>query len=256
MSISIFASTAAVLFSLLLPAQAQPEPARGPVIVELFTSEGCSSCPPADALLAKLDQERSAKGPEVLILGEHVDYWNELGWKDRFSSSAYSRRQRQYVSRFRLNSAYTPQAVIDGRYQLVGNDESMVREKIAAAAATAKDAVIRLSWKNGKLGIDVESPGKSAEILLAVTENGLSTSVSRGENGGRTLRHSGVVRELRTVGSLKSGRFSSLVPISPGRDWTQENLRIVVFAQKPDSGEIIGAAGIDFAPNTAVAVVR
>lgn len=223
-----------------------------PILVELFTSEACSSCPPADALLAKLDQMRREGGPGVLVLGEHVDYWNHLGWKDRFSSAQFSRRQSLYARHFALDSVYTPQMVIDGRYEIVGNDEAGVRQKISLAAQKQKEVGIALSWKGSVLILDARGTDTSAaDLFVAITENGLSTSVARGENGGRTLRHNGVVRELRRVGSLSHGELSTAIALQCRPDWKTKNLRIIAFAQNPVSGEITGAAGLDFTSTTA-----
>lgn len=243
---------AMALFLLWIPrVHAASDSISNPVVVELFTAEGCSSCPPADALLAKLDQMRDA-GPPVLILGEHVDYWNHLGWKDRFSSADFTRRQRLYASHFGLNSVYTPQMVIDGRYQIVGNDEADVRQTISLAAQEARKVAVVLSWKSSALMVEARGTDASpADVFIAITENGLSTSVARGENGGRTLRHSGVVRELRRLGSLSHGEFSATVPLKVKADWKTENLRAIVFAQNPASEEITGAAALDFSSTNA-----
>jgi hypothetical protein len=224
-------------------------PKAGPIVVELFTSEGCSSCPPADALLSKLRQAGTIDGAEVLILGEHVDYWNHLGWTDRFSSAAFSERQNEYARRFDLNSAYTPQMVIDGHAELVGNDEGGVHRQIALAARSIKPAQIKLSWNaDGKLHVDIDGTSETdGKVLLAITEDGLSTQVGRGENGGRLLQHNGVVRELREIGSVHKGRFSSTMKASLQADWKPENLRAVVFVQKPGHGDVIGAASLAYA---------
>ena len=188
-----YANVAATL-ALALPAGTSlaVTPPAAPIVVELFTSEGCSSCPPADALLAKLRQAETAEGAEVLILGQHVDYWNHLGWTDRFSSAAFTQRQAEYARRFALNSSYTPQMVIDGRAELVGNDEGGVRRQLALAARSPKPARIKLSWnRDGQLQVNVEgTEERDGKVMLAITEDGLSTRVGGGENG--TLqRHRG-----------------------------------------------------------------
>jgi hypothetical protein len=214
----------------------------------LFTSEGCSSCPPADALLSKLGQSGAIEGAEVLILGEHVDYWNHLGWADRFSLAGVSQRQGEYAHRFKLDSSYTPQMVIDGHAELVGNDESGVRRQLTLAAHARKLAKVKLSWnKDDQLQVEIDGTSEgNGQVLLAITEDGLSTQVGKGENGGRTLRHSGVVRELREIGSLRQGQFSAAVKTAPHPDWKSENLRAVVFVQKPGHGDIIGAASVAY----------
>lgn len=222
--------------------------AATPVVVELFTSEGCSSCPPADALLSKLHQSGTVEGAEVLILGEHVDYWNHLGWSDRFSSAGFTQRQGEYARRFDLDSSYTPQMVIDGRTELVGNDERGVRRQLALAAHAPKPAQVKLSWNGDSLlQVDVNTAnGDDEKVLLAITEDGLSTQVGNGENGGRTLRHSGVVRELREVGQVHHGQFASVVKAARHPDWKSENLRAVVFVQKSGHGDITGAASLAY----------
>jgi hypothetical protein len=211
----------AIAVTLLTAASLGATPPAGPILVELFTSEGCSSCPPADALLSKLGQSGAIEGAEVLILGEHVDYWNHLGWADRFSSAGFSQRQGEYAHRFKLDSSYTPQMVIDGHAELVGNDESGVRRQLTLAAHARKPAKVKLSWnKDDQLQVEIDGTSEgNGQVLLAITEDGLSTQVGKGENGGRTLRHSGVVRELREIGSLRQGQFSAAVKIAPHPDW-------------------------------------
>jgi hypothetical protein len=221
---------------------------RTPVVVELFTSEGCSSCPPADALLGKLSQPGMVKGAEVFVLGEHVDYWNHLGWTDRFSSSAFTERQNGYAKRFHLDSPYTPQMVIDGHFETVGSEAASVQREIQLAAQNAKPASITLAWtgKNA-LHVTVEGAGDQASaVLLAVTEDGLVTKVAKGENGGRVLRHSGVVRELRQLGKTSHGTFAGTATVSPAATWKPRDLRIIVFVQRPGNGDIVGAAAANF----------
>ncbi len=219
-----------------------------PVVVELFTSEGCSSCPAADAILSKLRSEGTVDGAEVLILGEHVDYWNSPGWSDGFSSAALTQRQADYAGRFDLNSSYTPQMVIDGHVELVGNGESAVRRQLALAAHSSKPAQVSLNWgTDRRLQVHVEGANEvSGKVLLAITEDGLSSKVGGGENGGRVLRHSGVVRDLREIGSLKQGKFSETVKPVRQSDWKIENLRAIVFVQKPGHGDVLGAASLGY----------
>jgi hypothetical protein len=221
---------------------------RNPVVVELFTSEGCSSCPPADALLAKLNEQGVVNGAEVLALGEHVDYWNHLGWTDGFSSPAFTQRQESYARRFGLGSAYTPQMVIDGRFEAVGNDPGLVEREISRAARLAKTATVTLSWTGGNaVQVAVEGAGgEPSAVLLAVTEDSLTSSVARGENGGRTLRHNAVVRELSNLGNTSAGVFRSTVPLTLPASWKAPDLRVVVFVQRPGNREIVGAASVKY----------
>ena len=221
--------------------------AQTPVVVDLFTSEGCSSCPPADAELLKLSQQRTLGGAELILLGEHVDYWNYIGWTDRFSSAQFSQRQSDYGNALH-SSVYTPQMVIDGSVQFVGNDASEVQRSIAAAAKAAKLAQVALRWEgNNRLHVSVQSPAQSRiKVLLAITEDGLSTSVQAGENGGRTLHHAAVVRQLRELGQADKGAFEADVDVAPRSDWNAANLKLAVLAQDVATLKILGAATVAY----------
>jgi len=226
-----------------------------PVLVELFTSEGCSSCPPADALLARLDTQQPVAGAHIIILEQHVDYWDDLGWRDPFASRAATDRQKDYA--FALNAdVYTPQMVIDGQKELLGSDESAARRSIAAAAAPAK-VFVRLAWAGDatadsrvlRINAAKSSSAKTADVFLAVTESHLHSDVRRGENAGRGLEHDGVVRQLVRVGRTNAGpenAFDSQTSVKLGKDWKRENLRVVVFLQDPHSRRILGSAEIPF----------
>lgn len=219
--------------------------AENAVVVELFTSEGCSSCPPADALLTQLSGKQGPNGAELIVLGEHVDYWNHSGWTDRFSSPQFTQRQQGYARRFGLASPYTPQMVIDGQRQLVGNDASGVAREITEASKQAKPAKIDLTkLANGSFEVTVRAEGHRGKVVLAVTEDGLSSQVRAGENDGRTLRHAGVVRELRTLGSLSNGSFDAKVEVPVKREWAPANLKLIVFVHQNDLGPILGACSI------------
>ncbi len=228
------------------PAGGDPSSAPTPVLVELFTSEGCSSCPPADQLLIELDQSQGAGGAEIIALGEHVDYWDHLGWRDRFSSAQFSRRQNDYAARFRLDSVYTPQMVLDGKYEFVGNDAGKVRQALADAGRSRKPSRVALQREGeNSLSVRVENAGKaSPEVLLAITESGLSTKVGGGENGGRTVRHTAVVRRLQLLGKTKDGSFNTQARLETDAGWRRENLKAVVFVQDAGSREILGAAAV------------
>src|SRR5271166_2989429 len=199
--------------------------AENPVVIELFTSEGCSSCPPADALLVDLSRKGPPSGAKLILLGEHVDYWNYIGWTDRFSSPAFSERQSSYARHLHLASVYTPQMVIDGHLQLVGNGAAEVYRNVSLAAAEPKPAQVSLQWESPqKLKIAVRTPAnQSPRILLAITEDGLSTSVGGGENGGRTLQHAAVVRQLRELGTAANGQFETNVDVDLHSDWNPAN---------------------------------
>lgn len=213
--------------------------AQTPVVVELFTSEGCSSCPPADALLMKLSQQG---GTDLVLLGEHVDYWNYIGWTDRFSSSQFSKRQSDYAHALN-SSVYTPQMVVDGSTQFVGGDASETQRAIASEAKQPKPAQVTLHWEGAnRLHVAVQSPAdENGNVLLAITEDGLSTSVEAGENGGRTLHHAAVVRQLRKLGDVEKGAFNANVDIAPKSDWNPAKLKVAVLVQDPATMKILGA---------------
>ena len=215
------------------------------VVAELFTSEGCSSCPPADALLGHLRQDLAQQGIEVIPLGFHVDYWNSLGWQDRFSSADYSRRQEQYAQSLRVDGPYTPEMVVDGAVEFVGNDAGHAQQTIREAASQPEVATVKISSAaTDQLAVQVKAPAfaKDAQIVLAITEDNLTTQVGSGENGGRTLHHAAVVRELRQLGRLREGSFEVTVPLKMDKDWKRADLRAVVFVQEGPSGKILGAA--------------
>ncbi len=231
-------------------AQAAPAPAEGrmPVIVELFTSEGCSSCPPADALLSRFTKTQPVAGADVIALGEHVDYWDHGGWADRFSSPRFSARQSDYSRAFRKDTVYTPQMIVDGQTQFVGSDEDEARAAIARAARQSK-AQVSLARAGDTLSVRVDhlpasAKNDPAEVLLAITEGGLSSSVGGGENAGRRLGHSAVVRQLTPLGMVSGNVFTASSPVNPPSVWRRENLSAVVFVQERGSRRIIGAAEV------------
>ena len=233
---------------------------RGPVVVELFTSEGCSSCPPAESLLRKIDEAHSVGNVQVIALEEHVDYWDDLGWQDPYSSHEWTVRQQRYADNFRQGSVYTPQMVVDGRAEFVGSRESQARRTIEEMAGKEKAEVTvreaktsdgrdRVSVRVGKLpaGTGDDSP----EVWLAITETGLHTAVTRGENAGEDLHHAAVVRTLRKLGTAdvknQENSFAGDANISLDKGWQRGNLRAVVFVQEKKSQQIMGAAEVKIA---------
>jgi hypothetical protein len=219
-----------------------------PVLVELFTSEGCSSCPPADDVLARLDREQPVSGVEVIALSEHVDYWDHLGWRDRFSSALFSQRQDVYGKVFRLESVYTPQIVVDGQIDVLGSDWGAANRAIRKAAQ-APGAAVRMSVNGDTVSYQITQLPKGtrpADILLAITESDLETSVGAGENGGRRLRHTGVVRSLTTAGhpDAKNETYSGETRVKLNPQWNRANLKFVLFVQEHDTRHVLGAAVI------------
>jgi hypothetical protein len=210
-----------------------------PVLVELFTSEGCSSCPPADALLEKLDRAQSVPGAQVIALSEHVDYWNHIGWADPYSSPAFSARQELYARRFRTNGPYTPQMVVDGRWEFVGSDARAAESAIRSAAGQPKVA-IRIGKGNGSSLVEVDrlpaGKARKANVYVAYAADAGVQDVLRGENKGRRLHHVAIVKDLRQAGTVDDrSAFKAQFP------WDGDG-RMIVFVQEPGNGAILGAA--------------
>lgn len=234
------------------------EDGRVPVVVELFTSEGCSSCPPADDLLARLERTQPVPNARVIALEEHVDYWNQLGWNDRFSNSLFRGRQNDYARFFRTDSIYTPQMIVNGQAEFVGDDSSRAHQEIARAAV---DPAFQIRLKPDRspghpelteLAVHLKNIRRGrvepSSIYLAVTESRLFSNVAAGENAGRQLSHAAVVRSFGVIGKWdpKGVNEVELLPTLkiPG-DWKRENLRFVVFVQEKNSQRITGAAVAD-----------
>jgi hypothetical protein len=223
------------------------------VVVELFTSEGCSSCPPADALLKELSEQQKVEGVQIVALEEHVDYWNHLGWKDPYSAAEFSQRQSDYAHMFGTDGVYTPQMVVDGQTEFVGSRSLAEREAIQNAANQPKAEIALVGGEHSspdKTAYEVQikslggiSARGETELWIAVTEKGLQTDVKAGENSGETLKHAAVVRSLRKIDTLRdpAGYTLQIHPaIDPG--WKKENLAVVAFLAEKSSHKIIGAA--------------
>lgn len=216
---------------------------RVPVLAELFTSEGCSSCPPADALLMKLDRAQPVAGAQIIVLSEHVDYWNSDGWNDPFSSAQFTARQRTYAHSLVADS-YTPQMLIDGRTEVLGNDEKAIQSAVAKAAKRSKLQVTIVSAKRegneAVVNIAVgAAPGKG-EVWIAIADDRDQSNVQRGENKGRTLNHVAVVRSLNKAGTVtkSAGLEKTLhVPLAA----QTEGMRVVVFVAE-SGGPVMGSA--------------
>jgi hypothetical protein len=231
---------------------------RRPVLVELFTSEGCSSCPPADELLMQLDQAQPIADAEVIALSEHVDYWNHLGWADPFSSAQFSERQSLYANVFRRDDVYTPQMVVDGSEEFVGSNVSRARENIEAATRAPKARITLAVAPEAKaasndvpLAVRIENvpeitKGDEAEVVLAISESGLRSAVARGENSGRRLSHTAVARRLATIGSINAEQSAFTMTAIAHLDgkWQRNHLKAIVFVQERRSRRVLGAAAM------------
>lgn len=225
-----------------------------PVLVELFTSEGCSTCPPADEFLAKLNRDQPLSGITVIGIEEHVDYWNRQGWTDPYSSPEWTARQVAYVDQLKGDSAYTPQTIVDGHSSVIGVREGDLVQAIQQSAQQPRldiDATMDLSAEAGTLTTNVRA-GKlpstaddTVEIWLAITEKHLAQNVTHGENAGRELRHSAVLRSLRKLGVAKGKghiSFEGSPHTKLNREWKSQNIEAVVFAQEKKSKRILGVA--------------
>jgi hypothetical protein len=217
-----------------------------PVVVELFTSEGCSSCPPADRLLADLVKTQPVPGALVIGLSEHVDYWDNLGWKDPFSSALFTRRQSGYATLAGHGDVYTPQMVMNGGEAVVGSDREAAVAAIGRAAAKPAPIAIALTWNDtGHVETVIAAHAASSveQVYLAVTEDGLASSVKSGENAGHTLDHTGVTRRLIRLGALKAdGSFHDTRQIELDAAWRKPQLHFVAFVQRGESGGIVASA--------------
>jgi hypothetical protein len=226
--------------------------ATTPVLVELFTSEGCSSCPPADALLQRMDASQPEPGVQLVVLSEHVDYWDHDGWKDPYSSALATERQSDYVRALGLQNPYTPQLIVDGAAEMHANGGAQISQVLQKAAAAAK-----VSVRLGSVTVDAGSPAilrahieingdsakRNADVYLAIAVDHAESQVLRGENAGRHLTHVAVVQELRRVGKLEKGKsFNQDVQMKLKSGTDSKNIRVIAFVQEPGPGRVLGAA--------------
>jgi hypothetical protein len=221
-----------------------------PVVLELFTSQGCSDCPPADALLSELGS--STKG--VIPLAYHVDYWNHLGWSDSFSSRDFSQRQSDYARAMNLAEQYTPQMVVGGASQFVGSDAGSIARAINAAHSTPAPGHVNLHTSlDGKsprslqiklkAQLDAASTSGSYVVMVAVYENGLITKIGAGENGGREITYDYTVRKLVPAFELEGAQaVEKVVSINLDPSWSANHLGAAAFIQNTSSLKIIGGA--------------
>jgi hypothetical protein len=227
-----------------------------PILVELFTSEGCSSCPPADALLMKIDQLPAEQTKaKVIVLSEHVDYWNHDGWKDVYSSSFYTERQQDYEKKFGVRDAYTPQMVVDGAAQMNGSDARAVADALQAAKTKMKIGVqvsqVQVEGKAVRAhvvveGLPADAKAGKADVIVALALDHAKSHVSGGENKGRDIEHVSVAEAMEKVGTVEKGRgFERDVVVKTKAGIDAENLRVIAFAQVSDEGAVVGAAMVN-----------
>ncbi|MDB5130181.1 thioredoxin family protein [Mucilaginibacter sp.] len=222
---------------------------KGFAVLELFTSEGCSSCPPADELLAKIQKE--AQGKDIYLLAYHVDYWDRLGWKDVFSNAEYSKRQEQYGRWFNLSQIYTPQLIVNGKAEFVGSNEAAIRNAISDQLSTKANVnlVLHAQPDGGGLKVHYQASNivKGSNLLIAVVQKNAQSKVERGENAGNTLSHVQIVRKVQNEPLSATGEGSSIVELPKGFD--TQNWEVLGLIQDQSNGEILGAAKADLGVN-------
>jgi hypothetical protein len=251
---------AALLTVMVLSAASVPKPealavkgnirqaAGVPVLVELFTSEGCSSCPAADELLRGLEATQPIPGVEVIPLEMHVDYWNGQGWRDPFALRQLTNRHNEYIRLFNLDNVFAPQVVVAGQAQILGSNADLTRQEIVRAAKGPR-ATVDVAFQSASVAtvkIDkIPLTAKDCEIWMAVTESHIESNVGAGENNGLTLRHSSVVRSLVMLGRTEPGEpVSYTMHLRFNSNWKRDDLRYVVFVQDRLSRKIYGATAV------------
>jgi hypothetical protein len=244
--------THAVPFSAFAQDVAASKPASI-AIVELFTSEGCSSCPPADALLRQINLKQTNAGQFIVGISEHVTYWNNLGWRDPYSLPVFTERQSVYASRLSAEGSYTPQMVLNGRDQFVGSNGSALQHALLDDSRRSHLDLNILSSNRSPSGVDVtfslkQHVAKPLDIIAVLTDDADRSNVLRGENGGRLLQHVAVARSLIRVATVKGDSEQSVhLPLPDGLQVdSNPGHHLILFAQEPHQGAILGAATAPF----------
>jgi hypothetical protein len=213
----------------------------GFAVVELFTSQGCSSCPPADALLGREIKAYEKTGKELIALSFHVDYWNRLGWTDPYSQKVFSQRQYGYAARLKTDGVYTPQAIVNGQYAMVGSNQTQLESSIEKALAEEPAATLSITavhTATDSLQVAYNYSGPTAGLLAAIVQRQASTPVNSGENGGRTLTNYQVVRSWQAAAVQNgSGLLHMKLPAGYGMD----NYAVILYAQEQRYGKILAA---------------
>jgi hypothetical protein len=243
--IRIAAGVITILLAVVLTGYGQTTERPHAVLVELFTSEGCSSCPPADALLRELNGTTTSSGKLVVGISEHVTYWNSLGWTDPFSASAYTDRQNSYGSRFHLDSVYTPQMVVNGEQQVLGSDRNAVLRAVRetdhpgplsvriVSAAGRDDSLVVTYSIHGNL------PGHSADLFAVVADDVAQSSVLRGENSGHKLAHVSVARSITHIALAKDAATEDTVRLALDKSPHSSSQHLILFVQSAHLGPVL-----------------
>ncbi|MEO6177582.1 MAG: DUF1223 domain-containing protein [Flavobacterium circumlabens] len=215
---------------------------KGIAVLELFTSEGCSSCPPADELLGKIQNEN--KDGQVYVLSYHVDYWDRQGWKDIFSNPDYTKRQYDYAKWLGKEPIYTPQVIVNGKKDYIGSDETAVRNAIknALSKPAAAELALEATPVNNKLNVkyNVNGISKNSLLLLALVQKSAKSNVKRGENANRILSQYQIVKQLQSIALKNNGSGTST--IAAPKDFSARDFEVIGFVQDVNSGAILGAA--------------
>ena len=222
--------------------------AQKTVLVELFTSEGCSSCPPADALLRQVNGSQTSAGQLVVGISEHVTYWNSLGWSDPFSSPLYTERQNAYSERFHLEGVYTPQMVINGAEQIVGSDRVALVRAVQAEQAPHPRVSLRILSLNlagntlaVNFSVSGDVPAQGADLMAVLADDSDRSNVLRGENSGQNLEHVAVARSISRVAKLRSAGVQRVQVQVPATFQAAQKHHLILFAQTPGNGRVLGA---------------
>ncbi|MBO0934136.1 DUF1223 domain-containing protein [Fibrella aquatilis] len=222
----------------------RPEPSKPVAVVELFTSQGCSSCPPADRLLTEVSRQAVASGQSLYALSFHVDYWDRLGWRDPYSDAKYTARQQQYARQFKLGSIYTPQAVLNGKREFVGSNRAQMTSLLADALRETPPVAVQLTAnQQGKtITVNYKLAGRLAGTVLnvALVSQTTTTVVSRGENAGHTLTHNNVVRAFATVPTSETGQTTLTAPA----DFDPTNGAVIAYVQQANTLTTLGAGRV------------
>jgi len=223
---------------------------RTPIFVELFTSEGCSSCPPADLWLQQLDATQPIPGAEIIVLSEHVDYWDHDGWKNPYSLATSNDRQSGYVRAMGLSTAYTPQAIVNGTSELQLSALQQIRQVFVKEASAARVPVSIGALKVDEsvsailrthVDVDGGEVKRNADIFAALALDHAKSQVAHGENGGKLLTHVAVAQEFVKIGKLQKGKaFGEDIQIKLRPNMDSQNLRLIVFVQEPELGKVLG----------------
>lgn len=224
------------------PAKKVTAESKGFAVIELFTSEGCSSCPSADELVSKILSEGKQN---VYIVSFHVDYWNRLGWKDNFSQAAFSARQQQYSRHLSLDGMYTPQIVVNGTDQFVGSNETHLRSSISNMNQQSNLTVEASKTNNALIHVSYKIADNHGGLLnIALIQPEATTLVKRGENGGRKLHHVNIIRELKTIETASNaGSLDIEIPT----ELREIPFTVIAYTQQKNTFKITGAAQLQIA---------